>query len=280
MDINLEYYKIFYYVAGSQSITLAAEQLAISQPAVSQAVKHLEQALSCPLFVPTTKGVRLTKEGEKLSEMLNLEQGEICIGASDMPLKYFLLPYLEEFHERYPGIRVTVTNAPTPETIRHLCDGRIDFGIVSTPVEKRASLKCVPVKEIRDVFVAGRKFEYLKERMLGYEELMKLPVMCLEGNTSTRTYVEQFLASKQVTIRPEFELATSDMLIQFAVRNLGIASVVRNFAEEHLTEGDLFELRFLEEIPARTFCIVANERIPLSAAAATLMNVLVQGTSQ
>ena len=62
--------------------------------------------------------------------------------------------------------------------------------------------------------------------------------------------------------------------------NLGIASVVRNFAEEHLTEGDLFELRFLEEIPARTFCIVANERIPLSAAAATLMNVLVQGTSQ
>ena len=298
MDINLEYYKIFYYVAGSQSITLAAEQLAISQPAVSQAVKHLEQALSCPLFVRTTKGVRLTKEGEmlysyvqrgyetilsgerKLSEMLNLEQGEICIGASDMTLKYFLLPYLEEFHERYPGIRVTVTNAPTPETIRHLCDGRIDFGIVSTPVEKRASLKCVPVKEIRDVFVAGRKFEYLKERMLGYEELMKLPVMCLEGNTSTRTYVEQFLASKQVTIRPEFELATSDMLIQFAVRNLGIASVVRNFAEEHLTEGDLFELRFLEEIPARTFFIVANERIPLSAAAATLMNVLVQGTSQ
>ena len=66
MDINLEYYKIFYYVAGSQSITLAAEQLTISQPAVSQAVKHLEQALSCPLFVRTTKGVRLTKEGEML----------------------------------------------------------------------------------------------------------------------------------------------------------------------------------------------------------------------
>ena len=66
MDINLEYYKIFYYVAGYQSITLAAEQLTISQPAVSQAVKHLEQALSCPLFVRTTKGVRLTKEGEML----------------------------------------------------------------------------------------------------------------------------------------------------------------------------------------------------------------------
>ena len=56
---------------------------------------------------------RSSQSERKLSEMLNLEQGEICIGASDMTLKYFLLPYLEEFHERYPGIRVTVTNAPT-----------------------------------------------------------------------------------------------------------------------------------------------------------------------
>lgn len=66
MDINLEYYKIFYYVAGRQSITLAAAELSISQPAVSQAVKHLEEALSCALFVRTSKGVRLTKEGEML----------------------------------------------------------------------------------------------------------------------------------------------------------------------------------------------------------------------
>ena len=298
MNVNLEYYKIFYYVGKYESITQAAEALAISQPAVSQAVKNLEKNLGSVLFVRTSKGVRLTVEGKllysyvqrgyeyillgerKFQEMQDLTKGEIRIGASDMTLQFYLLSYLERFHETYPGIRVTVTNAPTPETLGYLQAGKIDFGIVSTPFQAGKHIRVRPVKEIEDIFVAGKNFESLKGKELDYRILEELPIMCLEGNTSTRTYVEQFLASKQVTIRPEFELATSDMLIQFAVRNLGIASVVRNFAEEHLAEGDLFELRFLEEIPARTFCIVANERIPLSAAAATLMNVLVQGTSQ
>lgn len=298
MDINLEYYKIFYYVASYKSITLAAEMLSISQPAVSQAVKHLESNLSCTLFVRTSKGVRLTKEGEmlfsyvqrgyetilsgekKLSEMLNLKQGEICIGASDMTLQFFLLPYLEEFHERYPGIRVTVTNAPTPETLRHLADGKIDFGIVSTPVGEKPYLKIVPVKEIRDVFVAGRKFEYLKGQTLSYDSLMELPVMCLEGNTSTRQYVECFLAEEGVQLRPEFELATSDMLIQFAVRNLGIASVVEDFAAEYIKSGELFRLAFDRELPKREFCIVSNERIPMSAAASTLLRYLIEHNEQ
>lgn len=292
MDINLEYYKIFYYVANYKSITLAAEKLSISQPAVSQAVKHLEEDLSCALFVRTSKGVRMTKEGEvlfsyvgrgyetilsgekKLLEMLNLEKGEICIGASDMTLQFYLLPYLEQFHEKYPKIRVTVTNAPTPETLRHLSDGKIDFGIVSTPIQSRSHLKVIPVKEISDIFVAGKKFEHLKGKKLSYKALEEYPVMCLEGTTSTRRYVEEFLGQEGVTLHPEFELATSDMLIQFAIRNLGIASVVSEFAKEQMESGVLFPLAFEKTIPKRHFCIVSDERVPLSAAAAMLLDSL------
>ena len=142
--------------------------------------------------------------------MLNLEKGEICIGASDMTLKYYLLPYLERFHEKYPNIRVTVTNAPTPETLQHLADGRIDFGIVSSPVEPQGWLKIIPVKEIRDVFVAGKKYKELCGRKMQYKELSEYPLMCLEGSTSTRHYVEAFLEEEGVTVSPEFELATSD----------------------------------------------------------------------
>lgn len=293
MDINLEYYKIFYYVASYKSITIAAEKLSISQPAVSQAVKHLEADLSCTLFVRTPKGVRMTKEGEmlfsyvqrgyetilsgekKLLEMLNLEKGEICIGASDMTLQFYLLPYLEQFHEKYPKIRVTVTNAPTPETLKHLADGKIDFGIVSTPIEPHPHLKVTAVKEISDIFVAGKKFEHLKGKQLSYHKLEQYPVMCLEGATSTRRYVEEFLATEGVALKPEFELATSDMLIQFAIRNLGIASVVSEFAAEQMKNGTLFALQFDREIPKRQFCIVADDRVPLSAAAAKLLDSLV-----
>lgn len=293
METNLEYYKIFYYVSKLGSISLAAEALSITQPAVSQAVKHLERDLKCALFIRTTKGVRLTKEGEmlasyvnkgyetiltgekKLSEMLNLEAGEICIGASDMTLQFYLLPYLESFHEKFPQIKVTVTNAPTPETLGHLQDGKIDFGIVSTPLKNKYDFKVIPVRDIQDVFVAGKRFSYLNGGRLSYKELEKLPVMCLEGDTSTRKYVEEYLAERGVKIRPEFELATSDMLIQFAVRNLGVASVVRDFAETYFKTGELFELSFDKQIPERKFCIVYNERTPHSAAAEQLLDFLI-----
>ena len=267
MNINLEYYKIFYYVGKFKNITLAAGELSLSQPAVSQAVKNLEKSLGSTLFIRTSKGVRLTDEGEvlysfvkrgyesillgekKLQEMQGFGKGEIRIGASDMTLQFYLLSYLERFHEAYPGIRVKVTNAPTPETLHNLQDGQIDFGVVSTPFEKNAHLTVWPVKEIEDIFVAGSNFSYLKGMELEYKELEKLPIMCLEGDTSTRRYVEQYLREENVYLHPEFELATSEMLVQFAERNLGVASVVKDFAEEKIEEHKIFQLQFKKKIP-------------------------------
>ena len=292
MDVNLEYYKIFYHVARSGGITQAAEELSLSQPAVSQSIKNLEKQLDITLFVRMKRGVRLTREGEvlfsyvsrgyeyirqgetKVREMLDLNQGEIHIGASDMTLQFYLLPWLEQFHRRYPGIKVTVTNAPTPETIRHLADGRIDFGVVSTPVNSRHPWHLVPVKKIEDVFVAGNLFWRLKGKLLSYKDLEQLPIMCLEGSTSTRSYVEQFLKTQGVVLSPEFELATSNMLIQFALRGLGVASVVREFAQEYLDTGELFELTFDRRIPKREFCIITDERIAQSAASRKFLDMI------
>lgn len=294
MDINLDYYKIFYYVGKNNSITQAAEELSLSQPAVSQAVKNLEKSLNCTLFVRMAKGVRLTSEGEvlyryvargyesilagerKLAELLELRDGEICIGASDMTLKFFLLPYLEKFHEQYPRIRVTVTNAPTPETLRHLADGKIDFGVISTPVPQKhvTEFKMIPVRDIQDVFVAGKKFLSLKGKTLTYRQLEQLPVMALEGQTSTRKYVTDFLAGEKVGVNPEFELATSDMLVQFAKRSLGIACIVEDFALEAIQKGELFVLDFEKKIPKRQICIVYDDRIPMSTAAQYLLSMV------
>lgn len=289
---NLEYYKVFYYVARNMSLTGAADELAISQPAVSQSIKQLEIALGTKLFTRASKGVRLTNEGEllfgyvekgyeqialgekKLKQMLNLELGEIHIGASDMTLQFYLLPYLERFHEKYPGIKVVVTNAPTPETLRNLKEGKIDFGVISTPFEEQASLHSDIVREVEDVFVAGRKFISYKNRMLDLQELEKMPIIFLEGATSTRNNMNRFLQKNHVEVKPEFELATSDMIVQFALRNLGVGCVVRDFAQEYLDAGQLFELRFNKIIPKRHFCVVTDTKNPISAAARNMLELV------
>ena len=193
-----------------------------------------------------------------------------------MTLQFYLLPYLRKYHRLYPDIKVTVTNAPTPQTLEHLQAGRIDFGIVSSPFEREKHLRIMPAKEIQDVFVAGSRFWNYKSQMLRYEELMKLPIICLERNTSTRRYVDAFLAENQVKLSPEFELATSDMIVQFAVQNLGIGCVVQDFAKRYLDAEELFVLQFDKQIPKRQICVVSDERLPLSLAAGKLMELLMQ----
>lgn len=289
---NLEYFKVFYYTAKCGSVTRAAASLSISQPAVSQSLKQLEKSLGVTLFRRVARGIRLTREGEllysyvergyaqieqgveQLCQMQNLTLGEVHIGASDMTLRFYLLPFLERFHEKYPEIKVIVSNGPTPETLSLLREGRIDFGVVSTPFGPQEDITAVPVRQIEDVFVAGRRFISYKNKMLDFQELEKLPMIFLENNTSTRSYMDEYLAGNGVELQPEFELATSDMIVQFALRNLGVGCVVRDFAREALESGKLFELRFNKMIPKRSFCVVTNNRGTLSVASNRLLDIL------
>ena len=117
MNINLEYYKIFYVVGKTGNITKAADELMISQPAISKCIKHLEEQMGGQLFTRTKRGVVLTEEGKefykyisqsmelinnaesKFSQMINLEVGTIRLGTSSTIAKKFLMPFLEIFHE-------------------------------------------------------------------------------------------------------------------------------------------------------------------------------------
>lgn len=292
MTTNLEYYKVFYYVAVCQSMTLAAERLMISQPAVSQSMRQLEKALDTKLIVRCARGIRLTPEGEilfsyikqgyeemqqgeqVLSKLKNLESGEIRIGASDMTLQFYLLPYLDLFHQKYPAIKVHVTNGPTPETLMYLKEGKIDFGVVTEPLAEDETMDIRVVREVEDIFVAAHRYTQLKNHMVDLRELPEYPVIFLEKNTSTRKYVDQVLEKHGVSLNPEFELATSDMIVQFALRNLGIGCVMRDFAQPYLEEGRLFALRFHQMLPKRHMCVVTNKQLPKSMAAARLLELL------
>lgn len=295
MDGNLEYYKVFYHVAMEKSLTKAAEVLNISQPAVSQSMKMLESTLDVKLFRRTSRGVVLTPEGEilfdyvkngyeqiaqgeqVLQKLMDLELGELHIGASDMTLRYYLLPYLEKYHELHPGVKMRITNAPTPETLRHMENGTFDLCLVSTPFALADGLTSIPVRQIEDVFVAGHAYTRLKNHMIDFRTIEDYPMIFLEKNTSTRGCIDELLAQNDIHLNPEFELANSDMIVQFALRNLGIGCVVKDFAKAEIESGKLFELRFRDiMIPRREICLVTNGKLPTSHAAQALLDLLLQ----
>lgn len=292
MDVNLELYKIFYHVVKAGSISKASQELYISQPAVSQSIKKLESRIGGQLFTRAPKGIVLTPEGEvlfkyieqgynmfllaekKFQEAINLDTGTIRIGASDMTLKYFLLPHLEEFHQRYAKVKIKVTNMPSPQTIEALKTGAIDFGVVSLPLASDDSLEVNPVMEIQDCFVANEQFQELAGREVSIHELVNYPLIMLERKTATRQYIDDYLLKHSITLEPEFELATSDLIVEFACRGLGVSCVVRDFAREDIEKGVLFEIDLKEKIPARQIAVVALKNVPLTAAAKKFMELL------
>ncbi len=280
MNISYDWYKIFCCAAECGNITAAAEELFISQPAVSQTIKQLEEAFGCALFVRTPKGVRLTAEGRvlqkylsegialfsegerKLTAMLRLDVGEIKIGASDMTLEFCLLPYLERFHAEYPNIKIAITNNPTPQTLELLKQGRLDFAAVSEPFNI-PGFEVISVREIRDVFICGGKRDIPDNTDI--RDIQDELIM-LEPNTSTRTFIDNELKKRGICVAPRFELATSPQIVRFTARNMGIGCVVSDFAKQAVSSGEIKEINVNVSFPPRHICIVCNNDIRSLAA--------------
>ena len=286
---NLSLYKIFLEVAKSGSISGAARRLYVTQPAVSSGVSQLEAALGTKLFFRTSRGISLTPEGEllfdyigsaltyigagedKLRDISGLASGVLRVGASDMTLKYFLLDYIERFNAEYPKIKLSVTNNPTPVTLKALRNGLIDFCVISEPAELDTDVEAVPVKVINDI-VCSRDSRFDKlfaSETTDMRELADYPLIMLDRGTSTRQYIETHLHAfgmPDSMLDPSIELAQSDLILQFALRGLGAAFIVRDFAEPYLESGELREVRFSTPIPPRRFLLTKLKKIPLSAA--------------
>lgn len=291
MVINLNLYRIFSEVAKQQNFSKAAQALYMSQPAVSQAMNQLETELGVRLFTRTSKGVATTHEGEllleyvrpalnliatgerKILETQNLLAGELKIGVGDTISRYYLLPYLERFHELYSQIKLQVINRTTLELCELLKSGEIDLAICNLPVEDHA-LEIKSCFEIEDIFVCGKGYINKIEDPLNIERIAQSPLILLEGKSNSRRYIEKYFESKGLKIKPEIELGAHELLLEFAKHNLGVACVVKEFSQDYIRRGDVIVLALEECIPKRSVGICSLKKITKSAAAQRFISIL------
>lgn len=289
--MNLELYKAFFYTAKYGNISKASEHLYITQPAVSRAIKQLEETLKCSLFFRTSKGVKLTPEGEvlfqyieqafsfistgekKINEIKSLLNGEVRIGVSDTLCKYYLVPYLKLFKTLHPAIKIHVICPTTPGIISLLKAGKIDFGIINLPFSDD-HLEFKSIMEVQDCFVTGEKYKYLSQKMQPLNEILQYPILLLEQNSNSRVYMDQYFKDNSVSVTPDFELGNIDLLVQFAKYDFGIACVIKNFIQDELDRGRLYEVKPMEKIPSRSIGVTWLKNVPLSPAAKELINNL------
>ena len=292
MDVNFEYYKIFYYAAKYNNFTRAARVLGKSQPNVTRAMNCLEQQLHCTLLVRTNRGVFLTTEGEKLythvaaameqlftaeeelAECVGLSHGSIAIGASETALNLFLLDKLKEFHNTYPGIRLKIYNHSTPQAVEAVRRGTVDFAVVSTPVKADAPLHMTMLHPYQEILIGGTEFGHLAGKQTTFEEIMQYPLICLGKETVTFQFYRQLFASYGLDFEPDTETATADQILPLVRSGLGLAFIPKPMAKDAIDRGEVSEIPLCEKIPSRNICLIYDSTHPFKEAATQLKKMI------
>ena len=294
MDVNFEYYKIFYYVARYKNFTKAAQALGSSQPNVTRAMNCLEQQINSTLFVRNNRGIQLTPEGEKLyirvtaamtqlmaaeeelADSASLSHGSISIGASETALNIFLLDKLKAFHMVNPGIRLKIYNHSTPEAVDAVKNGLVDFAVVSSPVYADSSLKTVVLHSFQEILVGGTTFTALGSQELSIRELTDYPLICLGRETMTFRFYDRIFREHGVELAPDTEAATTDQILPLVKCELGLAFIPELMAREAVKNKEVVKLSLEEKLPDRNVCLVYDCLHPLNEAAKQFKKIIVE----
>lgn len=288
MNQNLSSYYVFYMVVKKGNISAASKELFISQPAVSKSVTKLENNLNTKLLIRSSRGVTLTREGKILYERLvdafhAIELGEeqlkyesktevehLKIGVSSTLCKYILLPYLKEFVKLHPHIRISIDCHPTYQTLQALSQNEIDIGLVGEIQDESYPFIFSRIHSVEDVFVTTQSYlDHLMIRTgLSSQELTEnyqllfqnATLMLMDKDNLSRQYVDRYITANEIQPANLIEVASMDLLIEFATIGIGIACVIKNFAEQEIKNGTLIELPIPLHIPKRNIGLIYTKK--------------------
>ena len=288
MNINLELYRIFYTVAKNKHMTKASEELHISQPAISQSIKKLEDELGGTLFLRSNKGMDLTSEGKMFFEYVkgalelinnaeneftsfkDLSKGEIKIGVSTTLTKLILLEPLKKFHLDYPNINISITNDLTSNLVNDLKLGKLDFIIFNESNIKESNLELLKLKELKQGFMYNPAF--YNDDITSFKDLNKYPLILQKTQSNSRKLLDYISLNNNVILKPKMEVVSQDLLTEFVNIGLGIGFVIIDLANKKF--DNLKELHINKKIPNINIYLATNKSISLTFASKTFIKYL------
>ena len=287
---NLEYYKVFYYVAKMGSLTAAAEQLFLTQPNVTKTIRKLEEQLGCTLFVRTKRGVSLTNEGEILWNRVEpacrlllaaeqeleatrlLEGGILRIASTEMGFKTYVLPTLQRFTEDHPNVKVMFYSALTGRILEMLRTGAIDIAILHTPFEHDDSMEMYPIDVCPECLAVGPRYAFLAEQVNRLADLQKYPFVSMPEGSATKTYLSNLFRKQGLAFEADIEVTTTELALQAVASNFGIGILPWQLIRERVERGELFSVALPEELPGRDVYVLTSRTIPVSVTAKAFLN--------
>jgi len=294
MNINFELYRVFYAVATAGNISRAAKQLHISQPAVSKAIKKLEEQLGGPLLIRTKKGVTLTSEGEvfflyvkqaienfyaaedKFSDLINLETGTVRIGSSMNVAKEILLPYLSTFHRKYPKINIQLIIDHSAELIEKLKNGLLDVILMNHPTYTDNDMNITKLQRVHDCWIASKKhYPHLYGRPVPLTEMYQYPILVPTARALWQMMYDLF-KNAGIDFKPTMQLDNFDLCYEFTKYGFGISYSIKEFIIDRYENDDVFILDTPSIAPFRYICLATSKRHLLGFSTKKLIDVILE----
>lgn len=277
MAINYEYYKVFYYVAKYKKISLAAEKLYVSQPAVTQTIQKLEDQLGGNLLVRTKSGIELTEIGQKLYDITcqsietldnveykfnkyeNLEEGIIRIKTGSSLATMLLYKALEKFCKDYPNIKIEISSGAPSNSIEKLHTGEVDIVLVYLPFD-------IEYSNMEIIECAKKEFVFAMSKNYKIQNNVKVSKIEDLNNYSLIVPIPESAAGKMFNAKFKnkinnfnYVVTQESMKKEFIMRALGIGFILKDEIKNELESGEIIEIDVPDSQIATSIGIVTLE---------------------
>ncbi|WP_432473496.1 LysR substrate-binding domain-containing protein [Amphritea sp. HPY] len=290
MNITLKQVRAFVAVARTQSFTEACAQVYLSQPALSIAIKNLEEEVGGALLSRTTRAIALTPEGEEfypvaqrmlmewdvaledLQQRFALNRGRVMLAAMPSFASSMLPNIIRDYRQLYPNVSVTVNDVIAEDVVDMVRNGVVELGITFDP-GRSEDLSFSPLFDDRFVAVVSPLDELAELKVIPWELLLKGDFIALQRPSSIRLLIENKLRQLGLQVAPEFETHQLATIGRMVATGLGVSAVPSLCLRQMRELGA--ECRELNTpVMSRQVGIVTRRRYPLSTAAQSLQDIV------
>ena len=254
--MNERQLKIFYEVATRLSMTEAANNLFMTQPAVSQAIKDLEQEFGLNFFDRIGKRLYLTSDGEilfsyarrilnlydecvkEIKSVKDLESGSLRIGASTTIGIYVLTDIIGKYTKENKNIDVSITIENTNNVANLILENKVDFAYVEGPVHSKE----IAVEEFCDdelVIITSVEHPFSMRKTIDIKELEKEKIIMREKGSGTREVFENILIANNLKINRFLELGNTEAIKKSVEANLGVSCISKRAIKDEIKNNKL-----------------------------------------
>ncbi|MBN1994514.1 MAG: LysR family transcriptional regulator [Anaerolineae bacterium] len=280
----------FITVARLGSFTQAADELYLTQPALSLQIKALEKALGERLFERRGRQLLLTPAGnllrqraeqilglieqtrDEMAALKGLQGGRLSIGTNDSNCLYLLPDLIQEFRRQFPEVELHLTNSHSSQVAAWVIEGRVEFGLVTLPILE-PQLEAQPLFEREDMLICHPDHPLGARSVVEPEELVAYPLLLLDTGSISRVSLNQFFTQADLLPKVVMELGSIEVIKRYVEINLGVSIIPRFTAEAEISTGRLHALH-LDWLPPHAVGLIQRRKGYFSPAARMFLDML------